>query len=299
MSRPRAQGKLVRIVSRIRVRDAIIFQAPTIIAMALRVPDLGPNHLVPAMILTLGSFLIMAHVFAFNDWADMALDYRHLDKRSSSLVELGIASREMFYLAMALAIGGLVAVAFVSTDLIPIAGKIMLLGIAYSFPTKGLKAKGMPVVSSLLHFAGTVLTYLLGAAAFARIDSGAILLGCYFGLLITAGHLVQEVQDYGDDKQAGVRTNAVQFGPSAAFLLSFGLFGTSFLFLVWLARVGLVPAIAGYSVILFPIYAYWVIRVYRSGMPRSAVSRLRNQYRLLFAVVALVMLTGAAVEKVL
>jgi 4-hydroxybenzoate polyprenyltransferase len=186
----------------------------------------------------------------------------------------------------------------VSIGLVPIAGLMILLGIAYSFPAAGLKAKGMPVVSSVLHFAGTVLTYLLGSAAFAPIDYPAVVLGCYFGILITAGHLVQEVQDYADDRLAGVRTNAVQFGQANTFWLSFGLFGLSFVLLVWLSVIGMLPAVSGYTVVLFPIYAYWAIQVIRAGLPSNRVRQLRNRYRLLFAVVALVLLIGAVAEKI-
>lgn len=297
MSAPRAQSNVGRIVSRIRVRDAIIFQAPTIIGMALHMPNMDPSVAVRAILLTAGSFLIMAHIFAFNDWADMALDYQNQDKRSRSLIELGIASREIFYLALGLAVLGLVIVAIVSVSLVPIAGTMILLGIAYSFPAAGLKAKGMPVISSILHFAGTVLTYLLGSAAFASIDTSAIVLGSYFGVLITAGHLVQEVQDYADDRLAGIRTNAVQFGQANTYWLSFGLFGFSFGLLVWLASVGILPSVSAYTAILFGIYAYWAVDVYRSGLKSSRVRELRNRYRLLFAVVALVLLIGALVQK--
>lgn len=296
-SRRGARGDLSRIVSRIRVRDAIIFHSPTVIGMALQIPGAEGTHLLRAALLATGSFLIMAHIFALNDWGDMSLDYQNQDKRSRSLVELGITSKQILGLALVLAVLGLGAVALVSAALLPIAGMMILLGVAYSFPIAGLKAKGLPIVSSALHFAGTLLTYLLGSAAFAPVDYPAVLVGSYFGILIVAGHLAQEVQDYTEDRRAGIRTNAVQFGKPIAFWLSFGLFGLSFVVLTWLSATGVVPSIAGFSSILFPLYAYWAVQAMRAGLPSSLVRQLRNRYRILFAAVALMLLLGALAEK--
>ena len=240
----------------------------------------------------------MAHIFALNDWADMALDYQNQDKRSRSLVGLGVASREILYLALSLAALGLAVVALVSVGLLPIAFLMMLLGVAYSLPVGGLKAKGIPIVSSALHFAGTLLTVLAGSAAFAPVELPAVLVGCYFGILITAGHLVQEVQDYAEDRLAGIRTNAVQFGQTRAFWLSFGLFGLSFVLLVWLSAVGILPAVTGYLRFLSPLYAYWAMQVMRAGLPSGLVRQLRNRYRILFSVIGLVLLIGALAERI-
>jgi 4-hydroxybenzoate polyprenyltransferase len=297
MVRNRVSSKPISLLSHIRFRDSIIFQSPTFVALATFIPNASPTHVAQALILVLGSFLIMAHIFAFNDWADMALDYQNTHKRDGSFVEHGFTSREMLNLASWLAVGGIGAVAVASIALVPIALVMILLGVAYSFPVKGLKAKGIPVLSSILHFAGIVLAFLLGSTAFSAIDSRSVLIGCYFGILITAGHLVQEVQDYADDRRGGIRTNAVQFGQAPMFILSFALFAFSFLFLIALAQAGFIPALAEYSVILFPVYAFWAIKVYRAGLESANVRRLRNQYRILFAVVVLVLLLSAIANK--
>jgi 4-hydroxybenzoate polyprenyltransferase len=299
MELDRPLGRLTRIVARIRVSDSIVFQSPAIIGMALFIPALSGANLVRTLFLAAGSFLAMAHIFAFNDWADMILDHQSAQKGHASFLERGVTRREMLYLAAVLAVAGIGAVAMASPVLVPIALGMILLGMIYSLPVRGVQAKGVPIVSSLLHFAGTVLTFLLGSAAFAAIDARSFLIGCYFGILITAGHLVQEVQDYPDDRLGGVRTNAVQFGQAPMFFLSFGLFGFSFLLLLALATAGLVPAISGYALALFPIYAYWAIGVYRGGLQYGDVKRLRDQYRILFAIVALVLVLGALAGKVL
>jgi 4-hydroxybenzoate polyprenyltransferase len=280
------------VLRRLRVRDAIIFESPAIVAIALYVPALSPSNLARSFALALGGFLLMAHIFTFNDWADISLDHANTDKRAGSLKGQGFGGREILWMAAGLAVAGIAAVAAASLSLVPIALGMVFLGILYSFPISGLKAKAIPVISSLLHYAGIVLTFLLGSAAFAPIDAGTLMVGSYFGMLITAGHLVQEVQDYAEDRRAGIRTNAVQFGQRPMFALSSALFGLSFFFLVVLGLRGVIPIVVSYTSVLFALYAYWAVAVYRGGLRSADVRALRNRYRLMFAVVALVLFSA-------
>jgi 4-hydroxybenzoate polyprenyltransferase len=124
-----------------------------------------------------------------------------------------------------------------------------------------------------------------------------LLVGSYFGVLIVAGHLVQEVQDYADDRLAGMRTNAVQFGQEPVFVLACAVFGLSFLYLIWLSQARLITGLAQFTVLLYPVFAVWAIQASRAGLAKDHVRRLRSGYRMLFALVVVVMLAGALGEK--
>jgi 4-hydroxybenzoate polyprenyltransferase len=244
-----------------------------------------------------GCFLLMAYIFAFNDWTDIALDSENSQKSRHTFSHDGITGQAMLSLAIALAATGILVVALISIRLILFAVLIVCFGVAYSFPGKGLKVKGIPILSSGLHFVGTALTFLMGAATFSPLTLDMLLIASYFGMLITAGHLVQEVQDYGDDRLAGVRTNAVRFGQRRVFVAAGVLFGLSFLYLIGLACAGLVTGLAQYTVVLYPLYVLWAIQVSRAGYDKDHVRGLRDRYRVLFGVVVVVILAGALAAK--
>lgn len=292
-------SKAAALLSHIRYRDALIFLAPCIVALAIFFPALSLSNLARAVQLAFGGFLIMAYIFALNDWADIGLDSENDEKRRHTYSSDGISSRAMLALPAMLAIAGVLTIAVDSKTPALLALVIVLFGLAYSFPVRGRQGKGIPVLSSALHFVGTLLTFLIGATAFVPISLDSVAIGCYFGIIITAGHLTQEVQDYDDDRLAGVRTNAVQFGQNRMFVLSFALFGLSFLYLIWLAQAGLVPPDVKYLVVLYPVYAVWAIRVSQAGLARRDVKKLRNKYAMLFALVVLIVLIEFLFRKVI
>jgi len=265
--------------------------------MALYIPEFGAKYIVRAAILSIGCFLIMAYIFVYNDWADFSLDDTVAGQRKNTFVYRGIAPRQMLLLTAALALSGAAIISLVSIALLPIALAMIALGIAYSLPVAGLKGKAIPIYASALHFVGILLVFLFGAMAFGPLDARAWQVGSYFGLVIMAGHLVQEVQDFSGDQSARVTTTAVRFGKRRMFALSFGLFSVSFAVLYLLADAGAIPSLARYALIFYPVYAWWALRAWKDGLQEGRVRRLRNQYRVLFAVMILAIAIAALVQK--
>lgn len=290
-------SKLKSFLACLRYRDAFIFQAPTLIGLTLFFPNVSPANGLRALLVSVGSFLLMAYIFSFNDWADIRMDCQNAQTRRSTFLDKGITEREMLALSISLAGLGVLILSLVSRMHILVAFIIILLGLAYSLPVQGIQGKGLPVFSSGLHFVNTLLACLLGSLAFSPIDARALGVGSYLGLLITAGHLIQEVEDYIEDRLANVGTHAVRFGPKPMFIFACGLFGFSFLFLFGLAQAGLIPVEMKYTLLLYPIFLVAAIRAYRAGLNPENVWRLREQYRLLFAIVALSLLVSALVNK--
>lgn len=279
--------KLLLLATYVRYKDAIIGQAITIGGLVLYFPGLSVDNVLRALVLSLGSFLLTASLFSINDWADIALDEDSPHKRIRAFRRSGITGREMLAVFAVLALAGLAAVAAASTALLPVGILIIGFGLAYSFPLNGWRGKGIPVLSSCLHFAGVLLAFLLGSMVFAPVDARSLWIGSYFAVLITAGHLVQEVQDHTSDGIFGIQTNAVRFGARPVFLASFVLFTLSFVFLVGLARGRLLHPLMTYGVLLYPVYVACAVRAYRSGLKPEAVESFRQQYRIIFALVVL------------
>jgi 4-hydroxybenzoate polyprenyltransferase len=290
-------GKLISLLSCIRYEDSVIFQSPTIIGSVIFFPEVSLANGLRVFILIMGSFMLMAYIFCFNDWADISMDYQNPQKQKATFLDKGIGKQDMLGFSIFLAGASLIILGLISSAHILAAAVIIIFGLAYSLPIRGVKGKGIPIFSSFLHFGTTLLAFLLGSMSFSSIGMSAILIGSYLGILISGGHLVQEVQDYAGDRLANDWTNAVRFGQKPVFILSFIIFGFSFIFLFRLAQVGLIPGIAKYAVLLYPIYTVWAIKAYRAGLDRESIQSLRNRYRILFAVIVFIILIGVLGNK--
>lgn len=286
-------GNLKSILSSIRFQEALIFQTPTLMGLVVFLPATSVAYAVDALIACLGSVFTAAAILAINDWGDINLDSQNTLKRMNTFLKRGLAPNQMLILALSLAAVGLIIFGILSTTHILIACVAIVLGLAYSAPLGTLRGKSIPVFSSLLHFSGTLLAFLLGALTFAPANWGDLLVAAHPAVLITAGHLIHEIEDYEQDRLSGCRTNAVRFGQKPVFIFASFLFALSFLLLYWFSAQGFFPASIRYTPILYLLYALIAIQAYQAGLTRDSVRRLRTRYRILFAVVVLAMLVSS------
>jgi 4-hydroxybenzoate polyprenyltransferase len=167
---------------------------------------------------------------------------------------------------------------------------IAAFGIFYSHPS--LNAKSMPIISTVLHLVGGALYFLLGYALFSpALDLRGILIGGFFGVTFAAGHPIQEVRDFHEDRQVGATTNAIVFGPRPSFFAGLILFALQYAYLFVLAWSGFVPRVlALLPIVLFPIHIFWTVQTLRGGLGRESIARFQNRYRILYALIGLAML---------
>ncbi|HET6846086.1 MAG TPA: UbiA family prenyltransferase, partial [Anaerolineales bacterium] len=220
-------------------------------------------------------------------------------KHKDTFVHRGVTPNQMLSMAAALAAAGLLAFAALSALHVVLGIVAIALGIAYSAQFGDVKGKCIPVVSSLLHVGGTLIAFMLGALTYASADWRSVLIAAYPVLLILAGHLVQEIQDYEEDRLSGCRTNAVQFGRKRVFVLASAIFAVSFVLLYSLAALGLFPPFIRFTPVLYFAYLAIALRAYRLGLTRDAVKSLRDQYRLLFGALVGIILLGSFLGKLL
>jgi 4-hydroxybenzoate polyprenyltransferase len=237
----------------------------------------------------LASFLLVAHVFTFNDWAGIALDSNDPNKAADVFVVRGVSRHGVAVLSLGLLAASLVLLALLRVQTLLLGIAIAALSALYSHPA--FNAKGTPVVSSFPHLIGGALHFLLGYSVFGGIDVRGTLIALFFALTFTAGHLNQEVRDYDGDRLNGIRTNAVAFGKTSAFVAGFLLFTLAYADLFFLAAARLVPAPLGVlPSILYPLHVFWSITTFRAGLSFANVSRFQNRYRMLYAVIGLAMI---------
>jgi 4-hydroxybenzoate polyprenyltransferase len=275
-------------LSCIRYSDAHVMAIPAIVGLTFSSGKAVPENIIKLLSFFMGIFLLMAHIFSFNDWTGRISDSQDPNKSQHTFLAKGVTAPEMLLLSEIFGVFSLILLGFLSYRLLVLTIMILVFSVLYSFPNHRLQGKSIPFFSSALHIIGGSLTFLLGYALFAEIDSRGISISLYFGILFTAGHLTQEVQDSSGDALNKIPTHAVRFGKFPVFLAAFILFSFSFGYLVWLAYSGYLPVFMIYLVALYPIYVVMVWKTYKNGLVYDNVRRLRSQYRLLYAGIILI-----------
>ena len=270
--------KLLSTVASVRHREAIIFQAPAVLGLAVFIPAITAGS-IAAVVTCIGSFLSAALHPRLQRLGRYQPGFQNSLKRHGTFVERGVHPTQMLGLALALAAAGLLVFSFLSGPHVAAAFVAIVLGLAYSVPIGGLRGKSIPLFSSFLHFGGTLLSFLLGALTFAPADWRGLLIAAHPAILLTAGHLVQEVEDFEEDRLSGCRTNPVRFGRTPVFFVAAVLFGLSFLLLYGLTDAGFFPPFVRYTVALYPVYLALALECLSCGATRAGVRRLRDRYR--------------------
>jgi 4-hydroxybenzoate polyprenyltransferase len=289
------QSQLTRLVRCIRWADVLILQGAPILGVAFSIGPFASVNLPALVLFCAGSFLLVTHIFTFNDWAESVQAADNTDSSSPVIRLEEIRPPILLSFSFSLLATSLVLFAFLSLRLFSLAVLIAASGIFYSHPS--LNAKTMPIFSTLLHLAGESLYFLLGYALFSSIDLRGVLIGLFFGITFAAGHLVQEVRDFDEDRQFGARTNAIVFGPRRNFFAGAVLFTVQYLYLFGLAWSGLIPRLLVFlPIVFFPIHIIWTIQTLRRGLNSESITRFQNRYRILYVLIGLTMLLSALVR---
>jgi len=284
----RARLDLRAYLSCIRYQEVLLLQGSPLLGAAFALKEITVESAVSVLLLALAGFLLVAHIFTFNDWAGIASDSNDPNKSAKVFSTKGITPRGVLLLSSGLLAASLLLFALLPGRTFLVAVAIAALGLFYSHPS--INAKGLPLVSSSPHLVGGTLHFLLGYSLFGGIDRRGILIAFFFALTFTAGHLNQEVRDYDGDRLNGALTNAVAFGRTAAFVAGFLGFTLAYGDLVFLAHAGLVPASLGaVPLVLYPLHVFWSARTLRAGLSFENVSRFQSRYRMLYALIGLTM----------
>jgi 4-hydroxybenzoate polyprenyltransferase len=282
----RGRSELFVYLSCIRYQDVVLLQGSPLLGAAFALKEPTLESLPGVLVFALASLLLVAHIFTFNDWAGVASDSNDPHKAAKVFSTKGATPRNVLRFSGGLLALSLLLFAFAPFRTLLVAAAIAILGVLYSHPS--VHAKGIPVLSSVLHLTGGLLHFLLGYSLFSAIDHRGVLIALFFALTFTAGHLNQEVRDYEGDRLNGLSTNAVAFGRTAAFLAGLVMFTLAYADLFLLAATGMVPtALTVLPVVLFPIHVFWSLTTLRGGLTFGRVSQFQRRYRMLYALIGL------------
>ena len=277
--------RVLRLLSCIRLREVLVLQGSPLLGALFATGHLTIAHCRAIALLATGSTFLVAHVFVVNYWSGMSYDARDPNRRDGMFTTRGIARNSVVYLSLALLVAALLLLRVFGTSTLIIAVAIAGLSAMYSFPNVHLK--GVHVLSSLLHFAGGLLHFLLGYSIFTAPDWRGIQIGCFFALIFVAGHLTHETRDSDSDRVNGIRTNAVTFGKMRSFVAGLILFTLANILVPVLALGGVVPLPLAVVVLILPLHVYWALTAMQSGLTFASVQGLQARYRALYAGIGL------------
>lgn len=272
----------------IRYDEVFVLQGTPLMGVAFSIGDFTAEK--PTMLLrfVVASFLLVAHIFTFNDWSET------YDRKTSNappnIGHEGSSRGKLLFLSLFLLLGGLLLFAFLPRSTLVVALLTAALGIFYSHPV--LNGKCIPIVSSLLHFCGGLFHFLLGYLLFTGLDQRGVLIAVFFALTFMAGHLNHEVRDFEADRESHLNTNAVAFGKRRVFIAGLTGFIIAYFWLLILAGSELIPrSLALLPFFLGPLHVFWSIQTLRKGLNSNELNRFQARYRLLYAIIALAMLS--------
>lgn len=275
----------------IRYREVLVLQGSPLLGVACTMGELTGPKLLTLLVFAVASFLLVAHIFSFNDWAGIASDSRDPNKSADVFLTKGLSPQEVMGLSFALLALSLGLFTMLPRQTLLLAVAVTVLGLFYSHPATN--AKAVPVLSSAPHLVGGILHFLLGYSLFGGIDRRGFMLALFFALTFTAGHLTQEVRDHDGDRLSGLATNAVRFGRRAAFLAGLAIFTLAYADLALLALSGVIPAwLVWLPLVLYPIHLVWSVRTLAAGLDFDTVSRFQTRYRVLYAVMGVILLAA-------
>jgi 4-hydroxybenzoate polyprenyltransferase len=271
-------SRVFRVLGCVRIGEVLLLQGAPVIGLVLAPGTPSPVPWTTYLLFVAASVLLVAHVWTLNDWADADLDALDGNKSSQSFVRNGLTRSTIGGLSATLLLLSLGLFSLLGTRALEIAVGIAALGGVYSAP--GVRAKGIVVLSSVLHLSGGALHFLLGYTLFAPADYHAIPLALFFALTFTAGHCVQEVQDQETDRLAGVRTNSVVFGKRPMFCIGVVLFVTAYIDLMYIGTHGF--TVLRFDLLLIPLLFLHLVYAHQAltlGLSFHDVYRFRKRYR--------------------
>ena len=254
----------------------------------------GAFHTFAEMVYTvilfcLSTFPLVIYVYTFNSWGGRNADSHNKRLDDHPVLTGEMSERELRYLAYAGLITNLILYWVLFPRCFVLAPLIALNWTAYSHPR--VMAKARPIAGTTVHFIGGVLQVLLGYVVISGFDLKGLLFAVYFSMVFSAGHLNHEVKDYNADKEAGLRTNAIVFGPRFMLNIAFALFTISFFYLLFLSlgnRLSLVetwPFLA-----IYPGHLWLHIRMIGSLKDRVYDLKYQRDYRALFVAAGVILL---------
>jgi 4-hydroxybenzoate polyprenyltransferase len=158
-------------------------------------------------LLSVATLFLVASVYGVNSYYGFHAD-RLNPRLSAGLPEVRRAYPVVAGVALLISLS---VFALIRPLLAGLAAGVFFLWLIYSV---SWGAKGRPIWGTVIHFITQIAQFHLGILAFGQVSLGSLGVSVFFALVFSCGHLMHELKDFESDRSAGIRTNAVVFGPS-------------------------------------------------------------------------------------
>lgn len=282
-----AKSAVARYLSCLRPQEILVLQGSPLLGAAFALRHLTASNLGPLALLLVANVFLVAHIFLLNDWSGLTTDLGDPNKAAGVFTARGVGRKGMGVLTAGLLALSLLLFSFLGPATLGLALAIAALSALYSLSR--FNWKGRPLLSSAAHLAGGTLHFLLGYSLGNTLDRRGLAMATFIALSFTAGHLTQEIRDHQGDVLNAIRTNAVAFGLRRTFAASLVLFTLAHALLLLLALQGILPRPLALLAALYPLHLYWSLKALSEGLTYESIRRLQTRYRVLYAIVGLVM----------
>ena len=204
-----------------------------------------------------------AFIFVINQYFDREADKNNKTKRNLPIASEKISPRKSLTFSALLGLSSLILVALTDTHLLPYFIIYLSLGTAYSAPIPNFKS--IPILDFMVSGVGAgFLPFYMGLGTAHQLDlniSLIILTSAPLILYQFGGHIVQAIGDYTADRDFGLKTFPVRYGPErAVFLAGFFFFLASIFPFIYLLLGIIQPIHFVLGVILIPLFIPIMIR---------------------------------------
>ncbi len=275
----------VRYLAKYRLMEVLILQGAPFLGALFALQRIDDLEIPSFFLFLVGSVLLVIQIFLFNDWADIESDRKSSHRTAYLFTTQGVSPGHMLLFSSCLGVISLIIFACISLKALLLAVCVMCTGLAYSYPL--IYTKGRPILSSLTHFIGQSLHFLLGYTLYSDLTSRGLTISVFFSLVFVGGHLNQEVRDTEGDLAAHIRTNATVFGKKVTLIMSHFLFTSAFIYLGLLAGLEIIAKEMAYLVAPYLVYASIFWWTFAAELSYKTVTRLQTGYRVIFVLIGL------------
>jgi len=263
---------IAQYIQALRIKEVSLMVGFFVIGSFFAKPSLQAIDCLRFLLYSLGSFLFVTSVYAFNAYGGYQKDQSN--QRLNKLQNL--SAQKFLSITLVTALSFLFCFYILSLLIALLSILSYLFWIAYSYPQKGLK--NYPITGTLVHFVTQVIHFQMGYLVFQPLDTISYSVSIYFALLFSAAHFHHEVIDYQSDKQKKTTTSAVFFGQQFVEWISLGIFSIAILYWYVLFSRGIVST----PVFCFFAIAYFLQLVSKLCLPFKKSEFNHLQYRKMY-----------------
>jgi len=227
--------------------------------------------------ISLAFIFATAFIFVINQYFDRDADKFNEIKKNLPVASQRLSSRGSLFFSAFLVLSSFVLVLLTDALLLPAFLFYLGLGLAYSAPVPNLKT--VPIADFAVSAVGAgFLPFYIGLGTAHRLDLDIILMLLASAPLMvfqSGGHIVQALGDYSADRDCGLNTFPVRYGPRKAAFLAATFFFLAFLSPVVYLVMGLIqPVHFLLAVVLIPLFIPILLRfveLYRQPSEQKAI----------------------------